>query len=183
MNFAKFLRTLFTEHLWWLLLYFVPLIISGIADEVKILWIVNIQCDHSIQGTRPYMTVVNKDERNCIIIDIVVPGDIRVRDTKREKLEKYQDLKREIKKILNVRSVIVLPVIVGGLGSIAKKLDECLGRLDITLNTALLQKTKLLGTVRILRKVLAYQGWITPRGPCYGFLVAPLRQKFSNESC
>ena len=79
MNFAKFLRTHFTEHLRWLLLYFFPLIISGIADEVKILWNVNIQCDHSIQAKRPYMTVVNKDERNCIIIDIVVLGDIRVK--------------------------------------------------------------------------------------------------------
>lgn len=35
-----------------------------------------------------------------------------------------QDLKREIKKIWNMRSVIVVSVIVGALESITKKLDE-----------------------------------------------------------
>ena len=56
----------------------------------------------------------------------------------------------------NMRSVIVVPVIVGALGSITKKLDEWLEKLDITVNIALLQKTTLLGTARILREVLEY---------------------------
>ena len=60
-------------------------------------------------------------------------------------MENYQDLKREIKRIGNMKSVIVVPVIVGELGNITKKLDEWLGKLDITVNTALLQKMTLLG--------------------------------------
>ena len=55
-----------------------------------------------------------------------------------------------------MRSVIVVPVIVGALGSIRKKLDDWLEKLDITVNGALLQKTTLLGTARMLRKVLEY---------------------------
>ena len=55
-----------------------------------------------------------------------------------------------------MKNVIVVPVIIGALGSITKKLDEWLEKLDITVNTALLQKTTLLGTARILRKVLGY---------------------------
>ena len=45
------------------------------------------------------MTVVNKVEKKCIIIDIAVPVDTRVTDKEKEKMEKYQDLKREIQKI------------------------------------------------------------------------------------
>ena len=55
-----------------------------------------------------------------------------------------------------MRSVIVVPVIFGALGSKTKKLGDWLEKLDITVNAALLQKTTLLGTARILRKVLGY---------------------------
>ena len=42
---------------------------------------------------------MNKGERKCIIIDIAMPGDSRTSDKEREKMEKYQDLKKEIKRI------------------------------------------------------------------------------------
>ena len=48
-------------------------------------------------------------------------------------------------------------VVVGALGAVSKNLDTWLDKLginNITINTGLLQKTALLGTARILRKVL-----------------------------
>ena len=83
--------------------------------EVKLLWDVNIQSDHLIEARRPDLVVVIKGERKCIIIDIAVPGDSRTSDREKEKVEKYQDLKREIKRIRNMRNVIVVPVIIGAL--------------------------------------------------------------------
>ena len=115
-------------------------------DEKKIHWNVNI-CDHLIEKRRPDMIVVDKVERKRIIIDIAVPVDSRVCDKEKEKVEKHQDLRREIKRIWNMRSVIVVPVIVIALRRITKNLHAWLEKL-------LLQKTKLLGTARILRKVL-----------------------------
>ena len=47
------------------------------------------------------MFAVNEGERKCII-GIAVPGDGRVSDKEKEKMEKYQDLKREIKEIWNM---------------------------------------------------------------------------------
>ena len=52
--------------------------------------------------------------------------------------------------------MIVVSWIVGALNGITKKLDECLEQLDITLITALLKKTSLFGTARILRKIPKY---------------------------
>ena len=52
--------------------------------------------------------------------------------------------------------MIAAPVIVGALGNITKKLEKLLGKLGVTLNTALLQKKMLLETVMTLRKVLEY---------------------------
>ena len=68
-------------------------------EKKKILWDVNIQCDRLIEARRPDIIVVNAGERKRIIIDIAAPGDSRVNDKEKEKVENFQDLKREIKNI------------------------------------------------------------------------------------
>ena len=40
------------------------------------------------------MVVVDKKKRSCKIIDFAVPADSRIEEKKKEKIEKYQDLKR-----------------------------------------------------------------------------------------
>ena len=56
------------------------------------------------------MVVVDK-KRTCNIIDFAVPGDSRIEEEK-EKIEQYQDLRRELQKIWNVR-VKIIPLVVG----------------------------------------------------------------------
>ena len=123
-------------------------------EEVKILWDVMIQCDREIKTKILDVVVVNKNERSCAIIDMAIPGDIRVGEQEKEKIERYQEIKREIKRMWNNRSINVIPVVVGALGSTSKKLKKCIVELGVIINTALLQKAALLGTARILRKVL-----------------------------
>ena len=48
----------------------------------------------------------------------------------------------------------VVPVVVGALGVVTKRLDTWLEKLGVTIRTGLLQKSALLGTARILRKLL-----------------------------
>ena len=69
-------------------------------------------------------------------------------------MKRYQELKGEIKRMWNIRSIKVIPVEVGALGSTSKKLKKCIEELGVVISTVLLQKTSLLGTARILRKVL-----------------------------
>ena len=45
------------------------------------------------------MVVVDKEERSCKIIDFAVPGDSRIEEKEKDKIEKYQDLGRELQKI------------------------------------------------------------------------------------
>ena len=45
---------------------------------MKILWDVLFQCDREIKARKPDIIVVNKNERSCTIIDISIPGDIRI---------------------------------------------------------------------------------------------------------
>ena len=99
---------------------------------------------------------MNKNERSCAITDIAIPGDIRVCKKEKEKTERYQELNREIKRMWNIRSIKVIPVVVRALGSTSKKLKNCIKELGVVMRTALLQKTALLGKACILRKVFSY---------------------------
>ena len=121
-------------------------------EEIKVLWDVNIQCDNLIEARRPDLIVIDKKEQKGIITDIAVPADVRVEE--KEKVEKYQDLKKEIRRLWKLRNVEIVPVVIGALGSVSIEFDRWMGKLGITCNDGVRQKTALLGTARILRKVL-----------------------------
>ena len=44
------------------------------------------------------MVVVDKKERSCKIIYFAVPGDRRIEKKEKDKIEKYQDLGRELRR-------------------------------------------------------------------------------------
>lgn len=109
----------------------IPLRLVWKRNEIKLQWDVNFHCDNVIKARRPAI-VVNKGKIKCIIVDIAVPGDSRTSGKKREKVGIYQDSKMEIKRIWNMRSVIVVPLE----NSECKKETERLEKLDITLIAA-----------------------------------------------
>ena len=61
-------------------------------EDYKIFWDFSIQTDHVIEALRPDLVVVDKKERSCKIIDFAVPGDSRIEEKEKDKIEKYQDL-------------------------------------------------------------------------------------------
>ena len=77
-----------------------------------------------INAGKPDIAVVNKNKRGCAITDIAIPGYIRVREKEKKKIERQQELKREIKRMWNIRNIKVIPVVVGALGSTSKKLKK-----------------------------------------------------------
>ena len=124
------------------------------SDEVKILWDFNIQCDSLIECRRPDIVVVLKKKKECKTMDIAVPRDSRVGEKELEKMEKYDDLKREIKRMWKMKKIVIIPIVVGALGAFSRKLDKWIEKLDVHRKVELLQKTALLGTSRILRRSL-----------------------------
>ena len=74
-------------------------------------------------------------------------------EKEKDKIEKYQDLGRELQKIWNVK-VKIIPLVVGSLSAIPEQFGNRLKQIVITAGTAQVQKTVFLGMVRILRKFL-----------------------------
>ena len=88
-----------------------------------------------------------------IIIITAVPGDSRIEKKEKEKLEKYQDLRREVPWLWRV-NVTVANVVVRAWGMVTKNLRRSLQQRQVSVRTEFLQKAAFLGTTRNWRKVL-----------------------------
>ena len=53
------------------------------------MWDFSIQADHVIEAQRPDLFLVDKKERSCKIIDFAVPGESRIEEKEKDKIEKY----------------------------------------------------------------------------------------------
>ena len=54
-----------------------------------------------------------------------------------------------------MRKVIVIPVVIGALGAVSVNFKEHMKRIGVNVKLEVIQKTALLGTAKILRKVLS----------------------------
>ena len=84
--------------------------------------------------------MVNKKTKSCVIIDVAIPGDCRICEKEIEKIEKYQNFKRELKRLCSLKKVEVVLVIVGALGCISKGFSGWMDTLGIKLDVGMVQK-------------------------------------------
>ena len=115
-------------------------------EDVKILLGFNIQTDHLIEHRRPDIVVVNKKDSPCDIIDVAFPGGKRVNLKEIEKIGNYSELRREVKKIWQLKEVRVIPIVIGSLGTISNNFESRLEKLNLKSSIELTQKAALLGT-------------------------------------
>ena len=120
----------------------------------KILWDVMIQCDKEIEARRPDIVVVDKQRREVKIIDVAIPGDVRVCEKELGKIDKYKPLKDEIARLWEMQKVTIIPTVVGALGAITNRFGKFMQEIGIDIRIEHVQKTALLGTARLLRLVL-----------------------------
>ena len=64
-------------------------------------------------------------------------------------------LKNEVAKLLQMKKVAEIAIVVGVLGTIATKFEKYIESLGIKIRLQHVQKSALLGTARIIRKVLS----------------------------
>ena len=73
-------------------------------------------------------------------------------------IDKYQNLRTEIKRLWNMKNMVV-PIVIGSLGTISKQFNDHAQRLELdSLSLLDLQESVLLGTAHILRRVLQPSG-------------------------
>ena len=88
-----------------------------------------------------------------MLIDVAISGDRNVINKEAENILKYKDLTKEIQCMLNVKPKVI-PVITGATGTISKSFRKYASNIPGKHEVKKLQKTAILGTAHIIRKVV-----------------------------
>jgi hypothetical protein len=91
-----------------------------------------------------------------MLIDVAVSGDRNVIQKEAEKILKYKNLTIEIQRMWNVKTRVI-PVIIAATGTISKSFRKYVSAIPGHREIKELQKTAILVTAHILRKVLMYK--------------------------
>ena len=129
---------------------------SAVANQggkVTILWNQQVQTDRTIPNNKPDIIIRDKEKGTCMLIGVANSGDRNVIKKEAEKILKYKDLTIEMQCIWNVKTRVI-PVIIGARETISKSLKKHVSNTPGHHDVKELQKTAILGTAHILRKVL-----------------------------
>ena len=99
----------------------------------------------------------NKVEKTAKIIDVTVPDNFGLNRAERHKINKYQDLKNDLKSTWALKEIEIIPVVVGATGLIKKNLKHYLQAIPNCPSIHDVQIAATKGTVTILKRVLGYK--------------------------
>jgi hypothetical protein len=109
--------------------------------------------NNNILNNKPDIIIRDNEKGTCMLIDVAISRDRNVIKKEAEKILKYKDLTIEIQRMWNVKTRVI-PVIIGGNGTISKSFRKYVSNITANHEVRELQKTAILGTAHILRKVL-----------------------------
>jgi hypothetical protein len=95
----------------------------------------------------------NNNNNKCTLIDVAIPADRSVMQKEAEKRLKYKSLCIEIQRMWNLKCTVI-PVIIGAIGIVTRSLRKNLEAIPGKHSIVSLQKTAILGTSHIIRRVL-----------------------------
>jgi len=123
------------------------------GGKVTILWNQQVQTDRIIPNNKPDIITRNNEKGACMLIDVAVSRDGNVIKKEAEKILKYKNIVIEIQRTWNVRTKVI-PVIIGATGNISNSFRKYMTNIPGKHEVKELQKTAILSTAHILRKVL-----------------------------
>jgi hypothetical protein len=133
--------------------FIVTRLIIIIIIIIIIVWNQAVHTDTEVTANRPDIITKNKKDKTCTLIDVATPADRNVVQKKAEKRLKYKSLCIEIQRMWNLKCTIV-PVIIGATGIVTRSLRKNLEAVPGKHSIDSVQKTAIVGTSHIIRKVL-----------------------------
>ena len=88
------------------------------------LWVFSIQSDRRLGHNKPDIFVHKRSKGNALLLIYRVPFDGRIAVKVEKKVEKYQDLKCDMKKIWKCKNVILVPIVIGAPGTPSKNFSS-----------------------------------------------------------
>ena len=126
------------------------------TPEVTIFYDKNIVLGRFVEGgaIKPDIVVWDKPKKDAKIIEVSVPSDFGINRAEREKLNKYQDLKNDLRTTWDLDSISIIPVIAGATGLLKTNIKEYLQSIPGEPKAEEVQMAAVTGTKAILKRAL-----------------------------
>jgi len=121
--------------------------------QFEIWWDRPIETTVKLDHNRPDVILINRRDKEWLIVEFSVPWDKNVLLKEEEKIQRYIPLAKEIRKVHGV-STKIIPIILGSLGTVTRELKADLAVLGMEKILGGLQTSVLIGTHNILRKIM-----------------------------
>ena len=121
-------------------------------NKLTIMWDMPVNTDRTITANRPDIIVKDSVDSTFKLIDMTVPTDRNSALKEIEKKSKYKEL--EIQRMWHMKTMVI-PVVVGALGTVKKGMVKNIEKVAKRAKVTEIQKICILGSARILRKVLS----------------------------
>ena len=100
----------------------------------------------------------DRKSKSAQIIEVSVPNDYGLNRAEREKNNKYQDLKNDLRTTWGLKEIELIPVIVGATGLVKNNLKQHLQAIKGSPAIEEVQLCAIKGTITILKRALSHQG-------------------------
>ena len=122
-------------------------------NTVEIWWDRKVLTSVQVEHNKPDVVVLDRSSMQCTIIDFSVPWDKNVVAKEDEKKVRYGPLAQDMTKVYGMKTSVV-PIVVGGLGTVPKRLPNYIKKLGIPDVIGGLQTSAIIGTSIIIKAVL-----------------------------
>ena len=131
-------------------------------NNITVVWDMPVNTDRTITANRLDIIVEDSVNSTCKLIDMTVPSDRNIALKETEKKKQVESPKLEIQRMWHMKTVVI-PGVVGALGTV-KGMVENIKKVSERATMTEIQKICMLGSARIIRKVLSVQGPRRGRG-------------------
>ena len=128
------------------------------TEEVTIFYDKPIVLGRYVEGgaIKPDIVVWDKSKKEALVIEVSVPNDFGLNRAEREKMNKYQDLKNDLRQTWELENVEIIPVIVGATGLMKTNLKNYLKSVPGNPSADEVQLAAVTGTVSIIKRALSH---------------------------
>ena len=128
------------------------------TEDVSIFYDKPLNVGRYIEGgaIKPDIVVWDRKKKEAKIIEVSVPNDFGINRAKRVKVNKYQDLKNDLRQTWELENIEIVPVIVGATGLIKNNLKSYLTSIPGSPSAEEVQMAAVTGTVSILKRALSH---------------------------
>ena len=106
---------------------------------------------------KPDIVLWDRKAKSAQIIEVSVPNDYGLNRAEREKKNKYQDLKNDLRTTWGLKEIELIPVIIGATGLVKNNLEQNLKAIKGSPALEEVQLAAIKGTITILKRALSHK--------------------------